>query len=126
MVDTIYSARIPNLKISVGSEIAMMVRPETFWVANTRSIWAHLLVKHSFDYVKANEELRLYRDPERSSEMDYRLWKSIYIVMEKDLIRLGQLGETEAIAQKVKRGEDRNIWFDAIANAIYEKRNASS
>jgi len=125
MVETIYAARVPNLKISVGSEIAMMVRPTTFWVANTRSIWAHLLVKHSFDYAKANEELRLYRDPERTSEMDYRLWKAIYLIMEKDLIRLGEMAEAEAIAQKVKKGSDRNIWFDAIANAIYEKRSTS-
>ncbi len=83
MVDTIYRANIPNLKIGVGSEIAMMVRPETFWVANTRSIWAHLLVKHSFNYARANEELRLYRDPESASEMNYDLWKGIYLDMEK-------------------------------------------
>jgi hypothetical protein len=125
MVDTIYGAKIPNLKISVGSEIAMMVRPETFWVANTRSIWAHLLVKHSFNYARANEELRLYRDPERTSEMDYRLWKAIYLDMEKNLIRLGEIGAAEAIAQKVTKGRGRNIWLDAIANAIYEKRSTS-
>jgi hypothetical protein len=52
VVDTIYAAQIPNLKISVGSEIGMMVRPESFWVANTRSIWAHLLVKHNCAYAR--------------------------------------------------------------------------
>jgi hypothetical protein len=57
--------------------------------------------------------------------MDYRLWKAIYLDMEKNLIRLGEIGAAEAIAQKVTKGKDRNIWLDAIANAIYEKRSTS-
>jgi hypothetical protein len=122
VVDTIYAARIPYLKIGVGSEIAMMVRPEAFWVANTRSIWAHLVLKHGFSYGRANEELRLYRDPERTSEMDYRLWKAIYLVMAPDLIRLGELGDSEAERQGVAPGKKRNIWYDAIANELYEDR----
>jgi hypothetical protein len=123
VVDEIYSARIPNLKISVGSEIAMMLCPDRFWVANTRSIWAHLLVKHDFDYAKANEELRLYRDPERTSEMDYRLWKAIYLVMQPNLLALGRMGDDEASAQGVRSGKEKNLWYDAIANAIYQKRS---
>jgi hypothetical protein len=121
-VDTIYRARISYLKISVGSEIAMMVKPDAFWVANTRTIWAHLLVSHDFNYDDANEELALYRDPERESEMEYRIWKDIYPRMQQTLTRLGELGDEESKRRKVRAGSLRNIWYDAIANEIYEHR----
>ena len=32
MLDSIYAASIPWLKVSVGSEMAMMLKPSTFWV----------------------------------------------------------------------------------------------
>lgn len=121
LVDCIYQAKIAYLKISVGTEIAMMLDPDRHWVANTRSVWAHLLVKHEFNYRIASEELKLYRDDDESSEMAYRKWGQIHQVMHGNLVKLGQLGDCQAVKAKISVGAARNIWFDAIANAIYEE-----
>jgi len=69
MITTIYQAGIKYLKVSVGSEMAMMLKPDVFWVANVRTVWTHLLLKHHFDLNHANEELKLYRSQELPSEM---------------------------------------------------------
>lgn len=118
----VYAANIPNLKVSVGSEMAMLLRPRTFWVANTRTVWAHLLIKHDFNYEIANEELALYRHQDSSSEMEYRKWREIYSLMKPNMLKVGQLGDSEAANQKVKAGKVRPLWFDALSNALYERR----
>jgi hypothetical protein len=122
MLEAIYNRQISYLKISVGSEIAMMIRPNTFWVANTRSVWAHLLVKHKFSYKIANEELALYRNDDEHSEMYYDKWRALYFAMREDLVDIGRRGDAQAAKQRVKPGKVQNIWFDAIANALYEHR----
>ena len=71
--DIIRNAAIRFLKIGVGSELSCMVNPEVCWVANTRSIWAHLVIKHADSFSKANEELMYYRTQDDTSEMAYRL-----------------------------------------------------
>lgn len=48
---------IDFLKISVGSEMAMLLRPNDFWVANVRTVWAYLLVKHDYNLNVANEAM---------------------------------------------------------------------
>ena len=50
----IYERNIANLKISVGSEMAMMLRPDVFWVGNKRTIWSHLLVSQRMNPRPAN------------------------------------------------------------------------
>jgi len=76
--DLIRDANIDYLKIGVGSEISCMVNPTVCWVANTRTIWTHLLVKHGDDVRKADEELKLYREADASSEMAYEMWAAIH------------------------------------------------
>ncbi|MCX7099728.1 MAG: hypothetical protein NTV43_17690 [Methylococcales bacterium] len=124
MLNEVYSANIPYLKVSVGSEIAMLLNPSLFWVANTRTVWAHLLIKHGFNYDIANEELSLYRDQDSSSEMEYKKWREIYTLMKPNLIKLGELGDEEAKRNDVEPGKIRSIWFDALSNALYEKNKS--
>jgi len=69
----IRAAGLSYLAIGVGSEASCMVNPTTCWVANTRSIWTHLVIKHADDFAKADEELKLYRTADPSSEMDYKI-----------------------------------------------------
>lgn len=111
---------LPFLKISIGSEMAMMLKPNDFWVVNVRSTWAHLLLKNNFNYNIANEELKLYRDQDRGSEMDYRIWEDIYPSIGESLQKLGEMGKLEADRQGVKSGQFRYLWGDTIANALYE------
>src|SRR5580698_7070751 len=58
--DLISLARLVYLKIGVGSEISCMVNPRVCWVANTRTIWTHLVIKHADSIRKADEQLKLY------------------------------------------------------------------
>jgi len=115
---------IPYLKISVGSEIGMLLRPNDFWVANVRTVWAYLLVKHAYDFDLANEELELYRDGERSSEMNYEIWGELHRLLETSQIHLHDLGLREARRQGAAVGDKRFLWADAIANAIYKRRES--
>jgi hypothetical protein len=87
----IYEATIANLKISVGSEIAMMLKPDCHWVGNKRTIWSHLLVTHGMNERRANEALRLYYSRDDDSEMDYAVWRDLYLRVGPDLLRLGQM-----------------------------------
>ena len=57
----IRGAQLQYLQIGVGSEASCMLNPEVCWVANTRTIWTHLVIKHADDFAKANEELKLYQ-----------------------------------------------------------------
>jgi len=54
--DIIYKEYIPFLRISVGSEMAALLKPELFWVANTRTTWAHLVMKHQ-NVLKADSQI---------------------------------------------------------------------
>jgi hypothetical protein len=112
----IYNANILYLKISVGSEIAMMLRPKNFWVGNVRTIWAYFLIKHQWDYDNANEALELYKEGDLSSEMTYELWKYLYLEMQNNLDLLIDLGNRYACAEGIKRGLSKYLWADAIAN----------
>src|SRR2546426_5783977 len=51
----IRQAGLKYLGISVGSEASCMLNPRVCWVANTRTAWAHLLVKHNDNVAKADE-----------------------------------------------------------------------
>jgi len=119
--DLVYRHSLPYLKISVGSEIAMMLKPSSHWVGNVRTIWSHLLVKHAGDRARANEELGLYRDGESDSEMDYRIGRDIYLALEPNLLILNRLAAEVAASQGVTPGPLRFMWPDAVASFLYDR-----
>ncbi|MFY9260470.1 MAG: hypothetical protein WAO71_08190 [Gallionella sp.] len=121
MVGSIYAANIKYLKVSVGSEMAMMLKPSNFWVANVRTVWTHLLLKHCYDLGKANEELKLYRSQEMTSEMEYQIWKEIYRLMKPSIAKVCEKGNAVANEQGAESGSLSYMWFDAIANSLYEQ-----
>jgi hypothetical protein len=117
--DIIYAENIPFLKVSVGSEMAALLKPELFWVANTRTIWAHLVMKHK-NVQSANFELRAYHE-EMPSEMAYHLWKQIYPLVGSSMTILASLGTKIAQAKGIEPGTVRFLWADAIADTSYNK-----
>lgn len=121
-------AGIKYLSIAVGSEMSCMVNPGVCWVANRRTLWAHLAVKHADDLDKADAELDLYRDGEEASEMAYRKWEAIHAELPVALTRIAEQGRNAAIAVGVEPGKETYIWADAIASQLYEahRRRASS
>ena len=113
---------LPYIKISIGSEMAMMVRPKEFWVANIRTVWSYILIEKNFHYEESEELLELYNS-HVDSEIDYSVWREIYSEIGKNLIKLSELGITEAKRQKVVVTNYQYylyLWSDAIANAMYE------
>lgn len=119
--DLIYNHRLPYLKISVGSEIAMMLKPDVHWVGNVRTIWSHLLIKHNGMRSKANQELKLYKDDQRDSEMEYRIWRDIYLALEPNILTVGRLASEAAATQNVTPGTLRFMWPDAVASFLFDQ-----
>jgi hypothetical protein len=103
------------LQIGVGSELSCMVNPIVCWVANTRTIWTHLFVKHGYDFHKADTELRLYRNSDETSEMAYPKWAAIHGGLIADLTTIANAGEKIARPGPVIK----YIWADAVASAVY-------
>jgi len=117
--DLIMQAHLNYLKIGVGSEISCMVNPEVCWVANTRTIWTHLVIKHNDNVKIADEHLKLYRESDVTSEMDYQMWAAIHAELRVALTRIAEDGQAKAQKKKVPPGSITYIWADAIASALY-------
>jgi hypothetical protein len=119
--DLIARANLMYLKIGVGSEISCMMNPEVCWVANTRTIWTHLVIMHNDSVQKAEEQLKLYRNAGGSSEMEYQAWATIHAELRVALTRIAEDGEAIAKRKNVVPGNIRYIWADAIASALYDQ-----
>jgi hypothetical protein len=117
----IYDRAIHGIKISIGSEIAMMLQPKRYWVGNVRTVWSHLVIKHHMNERRANEELYLYYDGERESEMTYAVWRDVYLRMEPDIRTLSQVAAQAARAQGILPGRLRYMWPDAVASRLFER-----
>jgi hypothetical protein len=112
-------AGLKRLKIGVGSEMSCMVNPKVCWVANTRTIWTHLVFKHHGNIRKANEELALYRDENESSEMAYRRWTALHGAVVATLKIVAIDGAQKAEEQKIRPGGIPFLWADAICSSLY-------
>lgn len=113
------------LKIGIGSELSCMVNPEYCWVANTRTIWTHRVIRHK-SISKADDELKTYREADVSSEMAYQNWTAIHAELGVALTRIAKDGRTEANKNKIKTGGITYIWADAIASALYEANHGQA
>jgi hypothetical protein len=118
--ELIRNAQIRYLSIGVGSELSCLMNPTVCWVANTRTIWTDLVVKHADDFNRANEQLDLYRTADVDSEMDYAAWSGIHAELDVALTRISEEGSQLARTASVKPGSIKYLWADAIANAVYE------
>ncbi|WP_428717121.1 hypothetical protein [Undibacterium curvum] len=102
--------------------MAMLLRPNEHWVANTRSIWAYLLLKHG-SLSLAGEELQLYRSGAQDSEMAYPLWCDIHARMKPSTEKLAELSSEVAKSKGLEAGAFGYLWSDAVSNALYEVFN---
>ncbi|WP_163372661.1 hypothetical protein [Endozoicomonas acroporae] len=116
----IWEAGMPYVKISVGSEIACLLRPDHFWIGNVRTIWSHLVIKHKGDWERANEEYVLYRFDDIDSEMNYKIWREIYTCMGPSLDTIHDISLHWAKEQNVEPGEDKYLWTDVVCSYLYE------
>ncbi|MGA3078453.1 MAG: hypothetical protein ABSG56_32835 [Bryobacteraceae bacterium] len=117
-------AKLSSLRIGVGSEISCMVNPHVCWVANVRTIWTHLVVKHN-SLAKANEELALYRDHDAASEMYWPNWSAIHANVKADLVKVANFGAEQAKLAGIRCGDVVYLWADAIATHVYGMHHLS-
>jgi len=96
-----------------------MVNPNVCWVANTRTIWTHLVIKHADNVAKADEELSLYRQADTTSEMEYSSWSAIHAELDVALTRVAEIGGSLARKAGVIQGDISYLWADAIASYLY-------
>ena len=123
--EMIYGADLDYLKIGVGSEISCLVNPGVCWVANTRTIWTHLVIKHADNVARAEEELELYRDPDATVKAEYRKWSAIHRELDHSLTRVAERGHDLATEAGIRPGELRYLWADAIATHLYSIHHRS-
>lgn len=119
--ELIRAQSLKYLQIGVGSEISCLLNPTVCWVANTRTLWAHLLITHNDNVNKANEALMLYRDPDAESEMSYQKWSALHAELNPTMTRLAEDGEQSARRDGLTPGTLKFLWADAIASELYEK-----
>ncbi len=119
--DVIYNANIPYLKISVGSEMATLLRPDSFWITNVRTIWAYFVLKHNNSIDIANDQLFYYRTREMPSEMEYQLWKEIHPLVGPSMEKLAHMGSKLAKERNIESGNLKYLWADAIADTAYNE-----
>lgn len=117
----IRQANLQYLRIGVGSEVSCLMNPQHCWVANVRTIWTHLVIKHADNFKKADEELELYREADVESEMDYYMWEAIHAELAASMTRIAEEGQRLAVKSKVTLGNITYLWADAIANQLYEQ-----
>ncbi|HEY1220534.1 MAG: hypothetical protein ABSE42_17785 [Bryobacteraceae bacterium] len=115
----IHEAGLQYLQIGVGSEASCMLNPSICWVANTRTIWTQLVLKHG-DFEKADTELRLYRDEDSTSEMAYPAWPDLHSGLAVSMTEIAKEGKLLARQAGVAAGSKAYLWADCIADALYE------
>lgn len=102
-------ANLKYLRIGIGSEISCLMNPQNCWVANVRTIWTHLVIKHADNFHTADEELKLYRESDVDSEMAYKMWEAIHVELVGSMTRIAEEGQR----------------FAVIANQMYEQNRSS-
>jgi hypothetical protein len=76
-------------------------------------------LRHNNDFEKADQELRLYRDGDSSSEMNYAIWTELHSKLATTMTELSKEGAGLARDSGVVAGSLTYIWADCIANALY-------
>jgi|GEM_PF-4299348 len=121
---TIRSLGLSYLKISVGSEIATMLKPDTYWIANIRTLWTQAYLNNNFRINDANEYIKIFLTQPNSDDIrdDYPMWLSLYPSLETSLREIARIGDQSA--QKNLSTNAIFLWADAICSELYEQRDS--
>lgn len=115
----VHAANLSYLQISIGSEASCLLSPDICWVTNSRTIWTQLFYKHR-EFEKANQELKLYRTGDSSSEMAYAIWTEIHLILQPAMLSIATEGSSLARHWGVEPGPSTYLWADCIASALHE------
>ena len=111
------------LKISVGSEIATMLKPNMYWVANIRTLWTQAYINNNFSINSANEYIRLFRQQPNPQDIrdDYNMWAALYPTLENSLREISRIGND--FAGESAPSDNIFLWADAICSELFEQRD---
>jgi hypothetical protein len=124
--ELIRRAQIKYLQIGVGSEMSCMVNPNLCWVANTKTIWSHLVVANDFNVGTANQALTFYRVSDSASPMAYPMWAAIHAEMRDSMMRICEIGQDIVPDLCSEISTARFLWADAISCKLYDEYHQAS
>lgn len=104
---------VKHLKTAIGSEMAMMLRPKSFWVGNTRTLFAHLLLTLDSPSA-AREEWRVSKN-----SMNSQRWAVMYPLIGESMLQLNKIAIDVAKGKGDTRGRILYLWADAVASDLF-------
>lgn len=119
MTNAIYDdANIPNLKISVGSEMALMLQPNECWCTNHRTVFAHFVIQRKGNVNEARQDLQALG----GAPPDYPMWRHLhYPQIGESLSIIAKIATEEAVKQNVDPGHMKFLWADSTADQLYAR-----
>src|SRR5262249_44942443 len=116
-------ARLRYLGVAVGSEASCMVNPKVCWIANTRTVWAHLVIKCGGNIAKAKRDLGLFTGSDATREVNYKKWAAIHNELSSTIALIAKEDDGLANHRTVHPGSISYLWAGAIASGHYELHN---
>ena len=117
---------MPWLKTSVGSEMMCLLRPDSCWVTNKRTVYTYFLHQNNDDWEKAIEAVQeMTRGSEDVSDT-YDAWSEIHPEIVYALLELAEAGrhefasELRAAGASSIAGSSKFLWADAVASQVYD------
>lgn len=121
------AADMPYLKTSIGSEMMCLLRPDSCWVTNRRTVYVYFLHQNGDDWERASEAIEVIA-PSGDIGDTYDAWAAIHPEIVHPLLGLSESGRVEGSKQLRNAGLTREVasapflWADAIASWIYDWR----
>jgi hypothetical protein len=126
IISAIENHAISYLKLAIGTEMACMLRPKDFYVANSRTCWGFLVVKHNGDRALATEEWNAYQGSledlrwNKFTDEEYCMVKDLYVsemrpridVLYEESLKWTN-GDLSLISQY------KYLWVDSICSHFY-------
>ena len=125
--DAVQREDIPYLKTSIGSEMMCLLRPESCWVTNKRTVYVYFLYRNDDDWEKAADAIEAITSSGDIGDT-YDAWSSIHPEIVHPLLALAEAGTTECRNVLQRAGltrhtaEARFLWADAISSMVYDWR----
>ena len=108
-----------GLGISIGSEIACMLKPDTFCVTNVRTVYTEAYSRTG-SIEHANELIELYRD-KKQSEIDYNVWVKLHPFVGEKL--RGLITHIENVDITKEQKQYPYLYADCIASSLFATFN---
>ena len=108
----IKGSKIFMLGLGTGSEMACLLRPDTFWVTNKRTYWVKLLAERGLSY--ANEVTELH------TENALKVWYTEHHLVGSSLVKLTECIAKENLPENENLSQHYYLFADCLATSLYD------